>query len=93
VSGQLLRICYLPGAGQTGFATSKKIGSRPKRNKARRRVQAAFRNHRESILLELDYVVIIGQDAANAPFVRIGEEVGELLLRIKEKWAGQSESS
>ena len=93
MSGQLIRICYLTGAGQIGFATSKKIGSRPRRNKARRRVQAAFRINGATIHPELDYVVIIGQDAAIAPFGRIGEEVETLLLRVREKWAGESESS
>jgi ribonuclease P protein component len=84
--GTLLKLCSLPGTGLVGFATSKKIGDRPQRNRARRRVQAAVRGLGNSRCNRLDYVLIISQETANAPFERIGEEVRSLFQKAVEKW-------
>jgi ribonuclease P protein component len=88
-----LRVCSLPGTGLIGIATSKKIGDRPDRNRARRRAQAAIRTRPEARDERLDYVLIVSPDAANAPFERIGEEVGTVFRKAVEKWADALGSS
>jgi ribonuclease P protein component len=82
----------LPGQGLLGIATSKKIGVTPKRNKVKRRFREAVRLQ-SLVAPNLDYVLIVKQDAANAPFERIQIEVRTLFDEAKRRWAEESEFS
>lgn len=93
VSGSLARVACLPGIGLLGFATSRKIGEKPQRNRQRRRFQAALQPCADLLLPNLDYVVILGPSCADASFGRITEEARDLILRANARWADDSESS
>ena len=91
--GELYRLSSLPGTGLLGIATSKKLGDRPNRHRARRRAQAAIRTMFSMVELKLDYVLIISPTAESATFERIGEELRNLFLKAREKWALELECS
>ncbi len=82
----------LPGKGLLGIATSKKIGVTPKRNLAKRRFREAVRTQ---FLVEtkLDYVLIVKNEAADATFERIQQEVRTLFEETKRRWADELEFS
>ena len=93
VNGVLVRIASLPGNGLLGFATSRKLGGKPQRNRQRRRLQAAFRDCKDLLDPAMDYVVILGPRCADAPFERITEEARDLIVRANARWAEESECS
>ena len=80
-SGSLARIACLPGSGLIGFATSRKIGGKPQRNRERRRFRAALQEGRAPLRQNLDYVVIVSPSCATASFGRITEEARDLVAR------------
>lgn len=93
-NGPLLRvIAFFPGSGLVGIATAKKIGDRPARNRAKRRVREAVRLLSDPHDLRLDYVVVVSPAAANAPFSQIQEELARLVPGAKERWAEELGSS
>lgn len=92
-SGTFTRIACLPGTGLLGFATSRKLGGKPQRNRQRRRFQAALRLCAEELRPDMDYVVILGPSCAEVPFGRITEEVRDLVARANARWAEPLESS
>ena len=92
MGGELARLNSLPGKGLLGVATSKKIGVTPKRNQAKRRFREAVRI--QSLAFpQLDYVLIVKTDAANASFERIQLEVRTLFEETKRRWADELEFS
>jgi len=93
VKGECSRIIAYPGSGLVGIAVSKKVGSRPRRNKLKRRFRDAILCRRNQIDRRLDYVLIVNAEAAESPFDRVEEEVRMLFARIVERWAAESESS
>jgi ribonuclease P protein component len=82
----------MPGTGLVGIATSRKIGTAPRRNRTKRRFREAIRlqtlTHQG-----LDYVLIVKQDAATAPFERILIDVAALFQEAKGRWADELEFS
>ena len=68
----------LPGNGLLGFATSKKIGAKPRRNRALRRFREAVRLQPQIRNEAYDFVVIVNVAGAEAAFQRIQEEVRNL---------------
>lgn len=93
VQGPLYRAIVKPGHGLIGIATSKKIGTRPKRNRERRRLQSALRLHHTLLKPNLDLVFIVSPAASSAAWNRIETEVRELLERIEQRWVEESASS
>ena len=91
--GEFARAAFLPGNGLIGFATSRKIGNTPQRNRARRRYREAMRANRDRINEGLDIVVIISPKAAEATFPQLRSDAAVLLDRINARWAAESESS
>jgi ribonuclease P protein component len=92
-SGPLARIAALPGTGLVGFATPRKLGNRPRRNRARRRFAEAIRLQPGLVDSRLDFVLIVSADGADAPFERIQEEVRTLFERARSRWDEELGSS
>jgi ribonuclease P protein component len=82
----------LPGKGLIGYATSKKIGGKPQRNRAKRRYQEAVRLSKDCIERRLDYVVVVSPAGANAAFHEAKLEVEGLLRKVNARWARDLES-
>ena len=76
-----------------GIATSKKIGGKPQRNHAKRRIRAAVQLNPEPPDSRFDFVLVVSPSAVNAPFVRIQEEVSRLFTEAVGRWADELESS
>lgn len=94
MGGPLLRIAVLhPGTGLVGIATSKKIGGKPQRNHAKRRIRAAVQLNPEPPDARFDFVLVVSPGAVNAPFGRIQEEVRRLFAEGVGRWAEELESS
>jgi ribonuclease P protein component len=93
VIGEYARAAFLPGSGLIGFATSKKIGSKPQRNRARRRYREALRANWDRINSQLDAVVIISPKAVDATFPQLRSDAAVLLDRIQARWVAESECS
>jgi len=91
-AGRLLRLISLPGEGLVGIATSKKIGGKPPRNRAKRRVREAIRTSGGPIR-NLDLVVIVNPSGAAAPFEALIQEWNELRARTETRWAEKLASS
>jgi len=93
VSGPLARLTSLPGTGLLGVATAKKIGTKPPRNRAKRRYREAVRTQSGLLDSRFDFVLIVTESGARAPFERIQEEVRRLFAESVKRWADESESS
>jgi len=92
VSGKLCRLLALPGTGKVGFATSRAIGTKPRRNRAVRRFREGLRLA-GPIPAELDLVVQVSTRGADASFSEIVDELRDALRRLEERWASESASS
>ena len=84
--GETCRLMALSGTGLVGFATSKKIGNTPQRNRAKRRARESWRSleHRAS---NLDYVVLVTPLGATAPLDTLRQELGTHLEAMNRRWA------
>lgn len=80
-----------PGSGLVGFATSKKIGSKPQRNRAKRRAREAAR--KTNLDPRLDYVVVVQAEAPTASFERLAEDLAKAIEGMRDRWASELESS
>jgi ribonuclease P protein component len=89
----LARLFFTVGTGSVGIATSKKIGSKPKRNRVKRQFREAIRIQFQLIDSRLDYVLIVKTDASESSFERIQEETGNLFREAAERWANELEFS
>lgn len=92
VSGQFCRLVALPGTGMAGFATSKKIGSNPRRNRIKRRFRETLRST-DLVRPGFDYVIVILPSAEGATQDQIKEDVTRVFGRMAERWANESASS
>ena len=81
------------GTGLLGFATSRKIGSQPRRNLAKRIFREAYNLNRGSDTPLLDLVVVIQPSSQEASFVQIKEELRVLMEKTVLRWEKRSESS
>lgn len=79
----------LPGKGRIGIATSKKIGSKPLRNRAKRRFREALLHSDQHVNGNLDYVLIVTPQGANAGFEAIAGDVREMLGAMDRRWEGE----
>lgn len=89
VGGANCRLMALPGEGRIGIATSKKIGAKPLRNRAKRRVREGLLRNESRVDGNLDYVVVVTPQGAAAPFDAIVGELAELLDAMDRRWAGE----
>jgi len=85
-------VIALPGTGLIGIATSKKIGTKPQRNRAKRRFREAIRQQPQILNPRLDIVVVVTEAGSGATFDRIREEVKALFGKAIERWAEELES-
>jgi RNase P protein component len=82
-------VCALPGSGLVGFATSRQIGNRPRRNRERRRAAEAMRG----IASEgLDLTVTVKPAAREQSLEQLREELRNLVMEVRSRWEGGSES-
>lgn len=93
VSGGSCRIIALPGEGLVGFATSRSIGSKPRRNRLKRRFRDALRSQQEIIDSRLDYILMLLPSAEQTTYAAIREEVATLINRVNARWASEWVSS
>ena len=91
-SGRFCRLIASSGEGLIGIATAKKIGAKPRRNRAKRRVREAIRPLAERNEL-LDSVVVVTVAALDCPFEDLQNELRELFGRMNARWAESLESS
>jgi ribonuclease P protein component len=83
----------LPGDGLLGIATSKKIGNKPQRNRAKRRFREVLRELRPELHPKLDYVVVALPSSTEALLPEINDDVRRLIEDLNKRWAAESESS
>lgn len=93
VQGDLVRLLALPGEGRLGIATSKKLGSKPARNRCKRRIREAFKAQPTRPENGLDYVVVAFQASGQAPFQQIADELKRLTAELDQRWANELASS
>lgn len=91
-SGSLCRISALSGTGLLGIATARTIGSKPARNKVKRRVREAARLLKDKRPTDLDWIVIVPEKGKDAKPKEIAAELELLMQRIRERWEGESGS-
>jgi ribonuclease P protein component len=89
----LARIIAHPGTGLVGIAVSRKIGSKPRRNRLKRRFRAAIESSTDLLDQRLDYVVVVNAEAAEASYEIIDEEVRTVFAKVNQRWAAELESS
>jgi len=93
LKGDLARIVAYPGTGLVGVAVSKKIGSKPRRNRLKRRFRAAIELRSDIVSERLDYVIVVNAEATEAGFDSIDAEVKSLFAKVTQRWAAELESS
>ncbi|MCB0825088.1 MAG: ribonuclease P protein component [Armatimonadetes bacterium] len=87
-----LKLYSLPGQGLLGIATSRKLGSRPRRNLFKRRMKAIATNYGDQ-MANFDWVVSVKHSAAQATYPDLATELGELITESLRRWEKQSEFS
>jgi ribonuclease P protein component len=88
-SGENLRIHALPGAGLIGIATSRRIGNRPMRNRQKRRAMEAVKG---MDLNGLDIAVTVKPSAGAKSLDELRDELRNLVMEIRARWADGSAS-
>jgi ribonuclease P protein component len=88
-----LRTSALPGDGKIGFATPKKLGCHARRNRQRRRLQAAIREIDRSKYPPLDLIVIASSGIGSVGMRELVEELEGVLRQQAEKWESKLASS
>jgi ribonuclease P protein component len=76
-----------------GFATSKKIGSQPRRNRIKRRFREALRAQVDLVDPKLDYVLVILPKAEEVSPATIASELNAIFSGMRERWENRSASS
>lgn len=82
LQGRYMLLFVVPNGGDTsrlGVAASKKLGSAPERNRAKRLARELFRRHRRPA--GVDVVVVPRRDILDAPFTRLEADYVALLER------------
>lgn len=92
-AGSYCRMTALPGSGLVGIATSKKIGTTPQRNRAKRRLREALRANEAVLNPHLDFVALAMPESVGASLEALIADTGRLLRSLTERWAAESESS
>jgi ribonuclease P protein component len=86
------RIVSLEGPGRVGFATAKTIGSKPKRNRAKRRLREAVRLLAATLPPNAD-VIFVGKAALHeADWNALLKDLGDGLRALGGQWANESAS-
>ena len=92
-SGRLVRLHVLPGTGLVGIATSRDIGTKPRRNTQKRRIREAVRTLDAKEWADTDRVILVKTVCAEAEFKEIIDELAALHGEIRGRWAEGSASS
>gem|GEM_PF-1976121 len=94
MSGPSVRILFLSGSGQQGIAVARSVGSKPRRNRVRRRIKAALRDIR---LPHMDAVWVGLPAALTVTFGVLQQEVNRLAAQAQEvakaQWQNESACS
>ncbi len=93
LKGEFARIIAHPGTGLVGIAVAKKIGSKPRRNHVKRRFRAVLSGAHGLLDSRLDYVLVVNAEGATATFSGIDAEVRSLLIKVRDRWESELESS
>jgi ribonuclease P protein component len=87
-----IRLLAGDGAGRIGIATAKSLGSKPMRNRAKRRMREIVRCNRAGWRPELDYIVVMKAESNRTPYEELKREAAALLTDLNKRWDGASES-
>jgi ribonuclease P protein component len=93
IRGKTATLIQLPGTGLIGIATSRKIGSRPRRNHAKRRLREAIFLQRSRLDPAMDYVFVIGSSNLALSWPDLTRELTVLIEEGAKRWAEGSASS
>jgi ribonuclease P protein component len=88
--GDFLTLICLPGSGLIGIATSKKIGSKPRRNLEKRRVRALVQEN--PLFPHLDRVVVASVKSQQTDYATLREDLAKINKELAQ-WAKGLESS
>ena len=80
------------GEGRIGIATAKALGSKPKRNYAKRRMREIVRCSAGAWRPQLDYIVVMKAESNRTPYEVLKREAVELLADLNKRWDSASES-
>lgn len=92
IQTRFCRIVALEGAGRIGFATAKAIGSKPKRNRAKRRLREAVRLSAAILPKNADIVFVGKASLAKAEWTALLNDVGDGMRALGGLWANESAS-
>lgn len=77
----------LPGTSsdppRVAFAIARQVGSAPVRNRLRRRLRAAVREHAPTLVPGASYLIGAAPEAATLPYSTLSEHVGHLLEEVR----------
>jgi ribonuclease P protein component len=71
-----------PGVRKVGFTATKKLGNAVKRNRAKRRLRALFREYSHS-LKDGTYIFVAKAAIFDAPFEKLSNDFNKILNRAK----------
>ena len=80
----------MPGNGLVGIATSKKLGSKPQRNKQKRRIHAMLQS--EALSKTQDFVLVASFKCLKTDYATLNSELTQLMDEAS-KWVGGLASS
>ena len=90
VTGDPGRLFATTGTGLVGIGISRQLGSKPARNRQRRRVRAALQAI--SMKQDLDYVLVIGVKSASMPFGELANLLQPMFVSMQRRWGDESRS-
>ncbi len=80
------------GEGRVGIATAKALGSKPLRNRAKRRMREIVRCNAAEWRPQLDYIVVMKAESNRTPYEILNREAVSLLSELNKRWDAASES-
>lgn len=93
VNGKHCRIASLSGTGRLGFATPKKLGTVPRRNRVKRRLREAVRISQGRLSLTWDCIFIAAASAESTDFEELRTDVAAAIEKLRARWESESACS